>query len=105
MNCLSCDVPITLLTSQRNGNLDTCLTCAIAAAPMLRYILKRRSDTIIDEVICQAHYQEHAQPGRGMAPLADRELGAGYTQTVVPYVGDRRCDTCESDAAHQKGAA
>lgn len=92
--CHACDVPITLLTSQKNGNMDTCLSCAIEAAPLLRYVLKRRSDVLHDDVVCQQHYREDSQAGGYMAPLADREIGAGYVQTVTPYAGDRPCATC-----------
>lgn len=103
--CRHCDTPITLLTSQKNGNLDTCLKCAIDRAPFLYYTLKRRSELLAAEVICQRHYREEKEPGRSMGPLADREIGAGYVQTVVPYSGDHQCATCEAEADRRKGTA
>ncbi len=93
--CTVCQQPISLLTSQRNGNLDTCLKCAIEQSPLLLYTLKRRDQTVIVEIICQSHYREHAQPGRGMAPLSVQEEAAGVKQIVIPYDGDRTCETCE----------
>lgn len=102
--CHRCDAPISLLSSQKTGDLETCLNCAIEQAPLLRYVLQRKSEpATVDEVICQQHYQAHKD--RGMGPLSDREIGAGYKQTVTPYSGDRRCECCAEEAERRKGSA
>lgn len=108
--CHTCEQPITLLNSQKNGTLDQCLPCALNAAPLVLYRLKRRSEVIVCEVICQSHYQEQLQPGRGMEPLSEREQGAGYTASAKPYTGQGTCATCDAEAMHaaerdKKGAA
>lgn len=102
--CHACDVPLTSLTSQKNGNLDTCLTCAIASAPLLFYTLKRKDQVLVEEVICQRHYRE-ASNGGGMDPLSTREIGAGMKQIVTPYSGERECFTCAEEAERRKGSA
>jgi len=104
--CHACDIQLTSLTSQKNGNLDTCAKCAIEQAPFLFYTLKRRDQVIIEEIICQKHYAQASQPGRDMAPLSVGELSAGMKQTVTPYTaGNRPCATCEEEAERQKGTA
>lgn len=109
--CRTCSQAITLLNSQRRVNAsgdgieDQCLPCAITAAPMLYYTLKRKQQLIAEEVICQAHYQIEKRDGHSMGPLATREVGAGYVQTVVPYAGDHPCQTCADEAERQKGSS
>lgn len=97
--CHACDVPITSLTSQKNGNLDTCVTCAIDLAPFVRYTLKRRSEVLDDLILCHSHYQEdHAVL---LQPLTQKEIAAGMTQTVTPYSGVYGCRTCAE--VHERG--
>lgn len=105
MTCTTCQQLITLLNSQKNGNYETCLNCAINQAPKVRYVLKRRSEVIHDDIVCQRHYQEDAQPGHYMQPLTDREKVAGYERIVTPYDGERVCETCEEQAERKAGAA
>lgn len=98
MSCRICQQPITSLNSQKNGVLDVCQPCAIAAAPFLHYKLMRKRDVIHEEIICQSHYRIESQPWHSMGPLADRETGVGYVQTVTPYTGGIACATCEEEA-------
>lgn len=71
----------------------------------LYYRLTRRGIETHSEIICAVHYAHASQEGRDMAPLSDREKGAGLRQTVNEYNGDRPCATCEEQRMHAKGAA
>jgi hypothetical protein len=104
MTC-KCGVQITSLNSQRNGNLDTCLQCAIASASKLRYVLKRKDQLIAEEIVCQTHYREDLSAGGAMSPLEDREKRNGYVQTITPYTGEHDCLTCMEEADQQAESA
>lgn len=90
--CHACDVPITSLTSQKNGNLDTCLSCAIEHASFVRYTLKRRTELIDDVILCQQHYQD--DKAVLLQPLTEREQAAGMVATLAPYSGIYECRVC-----------
>lgn len=100
--CHACDAPITLLSSQKNGNLDTCLNCAIEQAAKLRYVFKRRDQVISDEILCQRHYQ--ADKAVLLQPLTEREKQAGLTQSVTPYSGPHTCVTCMDEDENESPA-
>lgn len=65
------------------------------------YRLTRRGIEVTSEVICERHHVAAHE----MGPLSDVEKLRGYEQTLKPYTGDRRCETCEEEHERPSGTA